>query len=141
MAALLKDRNTKMTDPGRLNTGPVLAATQIFKGALVAATAAGFVVPASDTAGIVVLGIAQFGVDNLLGGSGDLDCTFQKGTAELGTLGTVVDQADFGRPVFVSDDNNVEKTGGVANNIIAGILEKLDPDTGNPLVRIFDPTV
>jgi hypothetical protein len=140
MAALIKDRNTLAKHRGRSINVPVAASTQIFAGAMVSSNATGFAVPASDTAGEVVLGIAEEQVDNSAGADADLEIRVRKGTFELNTLGTVVNQADVGRTVFVSDDNNVEKTAGVVNNIPAGTLDSLDVESGLPWVTIFDET-
>lgn len=141
MAALAKDRNTKMTETGRLTNHPVAANAVIYKGALVSSNATGFAVPSTDTASEIVLGIAQFAVDNTGGANGDEDVTVQKGVAELENGGTVVDQADAGRPVYALDDQTVSKAAGVTNNIVVGTLEKFDPDSGKPLVKLTDPTV
>ncbi len=141
MAALTKDKNVNSKETGRSIAVQVAASTQIFAGAMVSANATGFAIPAADTAGTVVMGIAEEAGDNSSGADGDIEIRIRKGTFELLTLGTVVDQADVGRAVFVSDDQNVEKTGGVANNIKAGLLDSLDTETGNPWVRIFDETL
>ncbi len=126
MAALTKDRNTLNKELGRSILVPVAATTQIFAGAMVARNATGFAVPAADTAGLKVVGVADEGVDNDPGADGDLSIIVRKGVFGFTTLGTVIDQADMGNEVFVSDDNNLEKTGGVSNNIRAGTLDAIE---------------
>lgn len=136
MTALAKDKNTLTKDASRSINLPVAANGVIFKGGLVSTDATGFAVAASDTANEAVVGIADDTRDNTGGANGDLEVRVRKGTFELETAGTVVDQADAGRPVYVADDQTVEKIAGVTNNIVAGILDSLDVETGKPWVRV-----
>lgn len=126
MAALTQDRNTLNKELGRSILVPVAAATQVFAGGLAARSATGFAVPAADTAGLVVIGVFEEQVDNSAGADGDLSVIVRKGVFGFTTLGTVIDQADMGNEVFVSDDNNLEKVAGVVNNIRAGTLDAID---------------
>lgn len=141
MTALARDTNVNNKEIGRSINVPLAANAIVFRGSLVSANASGFGVAASDTSGEVVIGIADTGGDNTGGANGDLEVRVRKGVFELQTAGTVVDQADLGRPVYVSDDNTVEKAAGVVNNIVAGVLDSLDAASGNPWVKITDPTV
>lgn len=138
MAALAQDRNTRNRQIERTADVPVAASTTIYKGAMVSSNATGFAVPASDTAAEVVIGIADFQVDNSAGADADLTVRVSKGVFAISTLGTVIDQADLGRPVYVSDDNNVEKIAGVANNIPAGYLDEIEVDTGLFWIKITE---
>lgn len=139
MTALTKDKDVHAKETGRSIDVPLAANAIIFAGAMVSSNATGFGVAASDTTGEVVRGIAEEAADNTGGSDGDLTVRCRLGVFELLTVGTVVDQADMGRPVYVSDDATIEKIAGVTNNIIAGTLDSLDPETGNPWVAIFDP--
>lgn len=136
MTALAKDKNVNSKETTRSIAVQVAAGANIFAGAMVAANSTGFAIPASDTSGIVVMGISEEAADNTSGADGALEIRIRKGTFELLTAGTVVDQADVGRRVFVSDDATVEKAAGVVNNIPAGTLDSFDTDTGNPWVRL-----
>lgn len=126
MAALTKDRNTKNKELGRSILVPMAAAAKVFAGGMVSRNATGFAVAASDTAAEKVVGVADEQIDNTAGADGDLSVIVRKGVFEFTTLGTAVDQADMGNEVFVSDDNNIEKVGGVVNNIRAGTLDAID---------------
>ena len=127
MAALTKDRNTLNKELGRAISVPLLANAIVFAGGMAARDATGFVVPASDTAGLKVIGWFDEGGDNTGGADGDLEVIVRKGVAGFNNDGgTVVDQADLGNEVFVSDDQTVEKIAGVANNIRAGTLDRLE---------------
>lgn len=128
MAALTKDRNTKSKDIRRSIDVPVAATTTIYAGAMVAVNASGYLIPASDAAGITTVGVADHAADNSAGANGDIFCRVRKGVFAFNTAGTVVDQADAFLSVYVSDDNTVEKIAGVTNNIVAGTLDSLDPD-------------
>ena len=140
MTALLKDRDTRMQEQQRTFDVPVFADAIIFAGALVSSNATGFAVPASDTAGERLLGRAEHAVDatGLASGAASVQC--RKGVAEMENGGTVVDQVDQGRPVFILDDQTVSKVAGVANNVIAGVLDSFDAKTGKPWIKLHDPT-
>lgn len=140
MTALAKDTNVNSKRTERSISVKVAAGANIFAGAVVASNSSGFSVPASDSAGLVVQGIAERAADNTTGADGDLSLRLRKGTFELKTAGTVVDQADISRTVFVSDDATVEKAAGVVNNIPAGVLDSFDVETGRPWVTLFDET-
>ena len=103
MAALTKDKNRREKATGRKINAKVAANAVIFKGAYVGVNALGFAIEMSDSDALVPLGIADFAVDNTGGANGDEDVTVLKGTFEFENGGTVVDQADVGRPVFVLD--------------------------------------
>jgi hypothetical protein len=129
MAALTRGRTTKHKYLQRTQAYPVAAEAVIFTGALVALNAAGFLVAASDAAGIVVVGIALKDADNTGGTNGALSCGVYKGVVALNNAGaSSVDAADRGRAVYVADDNTVVKAAGVTNNIEAGILDEIDDD-------------
>ncbi len=142
MTALTKDRNTRFKFTGRTSDMKVAASQNIFAGSMVSRNATGFLIPAADTAATTVLGVADHAGDNSTGADGDVHIRVKRGpVAEFATVGTVVDQADVGLAVFVSDDQTVEKTAGVVNNIVAGVLESIDPETGQAWVKLRDPTV
>lgn len=124
--ALTADRNTAYKDGGLAAYG-VAAATVIFAGALVAVNSSGYAVPASDTAGLRVVGRAEERQDNSAGADGALTVSIREGKV-LGmknSAGNAVTAADIGRPVYVEDDETVANAGGT-NSIIAGICIGLD---------------
>lgn len=136
---LTKDRNTPHKDLGRVQRYPVLAATEIFKGALCAVTAAGFLIPAVNAAGNLVVGVAESHIDNSAGASGDLYANCRKGVFSFnGEGGDLPTQALVGHGVYAASDNEVEATPGAAA-VFAGTLEEIDGS--EYWVKIFDQTV
>ena len=78
--ALSADRNTAMQD-GELVSLPVAAATILYAGGIGAVNAAGDVVPASDAAGLKVVGRIEEYVDNSGGAAGDKAVVLRRGRA------------------------------------------------------------
>lgn len=130
MAALTTDRKIEIRAGGTTRTmiAKLAAATTIYKGALVAKNASGYVVPASDALGLAVIGFAAETVVNA-GAAGAAEITIITGVvAKLNSLvADPVVQADMHAIVRVADDNTVRNAGGVAD-IIAGICEGIDTD-------------
>ena len=123
MAALTADRNTsiKAGGPARARVGDVAAATTIFKGSVVAKDAAGHLVPASDTAGLKVLGIAEETVDNSAGAAAAKTCSYITGVeAELENAGGAIVQASKHALCYVADDQSVTTAAVGVNDIVVG---------------------
>lgn len=121
MAALAKDRNTRTRGVGQRGVGDVAAATKIYKGALIAKNAAGYIVPASDTAALVVIGVAEAQVDNTAGGNGALTVPYVTGLCvELNNAGGAIVQASKHLTCYVADDNSVTTAAVAANDIKVG---------------------
>lgn len=103
---------------------PVAAATKILQGIIVCRNAAGYAVPGSDTANLVVLGVADDEVDNTAGAAGDLSVPVQRNRAfkllndganpvtiaSIGTAGAAV----------IKDNQTVTVAAGAANDIPVG---------------------
>lgn len=108
--------------------GKLAAATTIYKGALVAKNAAGYCVPAADTAGLVVVGVAMQTVVNP-GAAGALEINIDVGGVYkfFNLAADPVVQADMHGIVRVGDDQSVRNAGGTAD-IIAGVCELIEPD-------------
>ena len=122
MSALAKDRNTRYRATGgsRTNVGDVAAATTIYKGALIAKNAAGFVVPASDTAALVVIGVAEEQVINS-GANGAKTVKYATNLAvELVNGGGAIVQASKHALCYVADDQTVTTAAVAVNDIPAG---------------------
>lgn len=99
----------------------VKAATTIYAGNLVAVDSTGYAVPAADTAGHKVVGIADEYVDNSTGASAAETVTVRSKCAVLlnnDDTNTVV-QADVGGHVYVNDATTVDNDGGT-NAVVAG---------------------
>lgn len=126
--ALVEDQRIEARSTGRLVPLKVAADVVIFMGAMVAVNAAGYAVPAEDTAGLVVIGVAQQFVDNLGGGDGGQTVRVQKGVFGLpNSAVNAVTQADVGRDAYVEDDGTVANDG-VTNGIVAGVVDELGSD-------------
>ncbi len=124
--ALTSDKNSPKTK-GEIITVPVAAATKIFAGGLVAIDANGYLVPASDTAGLKVIGIADYATDNSQGANGDVSVNVSRGVVKVDNSAThAVAQVNVGGAVFVEADDVVASQS--TNSIVAGIVVELADD-------------
>ena len=116
MPTLAKKRNTpnRSADFRQLI---VAADKTISAGAMVAVNAEGKAVPASDSAGLTVLGRAE----NRAGAG--LPVTVRAGCFRYANSATAakITTAEIGKACYVADDQTVSKTGG-DNSIVAGIV-------------------
>ena len=120
MTALSADRNT-ISKEGQLQSYP--AGVDIFyKGAMVCINAAGFVVPAADTAGYSsVIGVADEQVDNSSGSAGDLNVRVRTNRRYLFVATGTLVQGNVGETMYVVDDQTFNADQQV-NAIVAGVL-------------------
>lgn len=129
--ALTADRRTKSRE-GVINTRGIKANTKIYGGSIVCKDAAGYAVPAADTASFIVLGIAQEQMDNLtgsdLGGANNAGYPkCERGKAYL--LAAVgADHTWIGCPCYVVDDQTV-CIAGSANAVLVGFIMAVDSAT------------
>jgi len=128
LAALSADRQT----PSRafqIKGYKVDGGSIIYKGALVCLNAAGYLVPAADTAGFSgVVGVADEYIDNSGGSDGDKECRVASGRA-FQFAATSITQAMVGTVMYVVDDQTFDDAAGATNEIPAGILVKRDGNT------------
>jgi hypothetical protein len=125
MAALAKNRSTKCRHPeGGMQRVryPVKAATTIYQGSIVMLLA-GYLAPAADAAGGIVVGVAQEKVVNA-GADGAATCMVDSGGAWR-FAGSGIVAADVGKTAYVADDQTVQDATGT-NSIIAGFIEELE---------------
>lgn len=128
MTALAADRRHYRKWTARSFRIPVAAATTIYNGALVAVDTAGRAVPAADTAGLRVVGLAQEQSDNSAGAAEATYVLVLAGVFKLDNDATnPVAQADQGRPCFVVDDQTVGDQGG-GSKVVAGIVDAVESD-------------
>jgi len=131
--ALSADRNTVSRDGNQLSIA-MAAATIIYAGAMIARNAAGHAVPASDTAGELVIGSSENQVDNSVGAAGDLNITARRNRsfhfANSGASPLTI--ADIGSDALVEADDTVAKA--TVNSIVAGKV--LDVDATGVWVEI-----
>lgn len=119
MTALAADRNTQ-SKIGGIQIFPVDGGSTIYKGALVAVNAAGYLIPASDLANAKVVGVADEAVDNSAGADGALDCRVVSGRTFKFAASSIT-QAMVGEMMYVVDDQTFDDGVGT-NGIKAGRL-------------------
>jgi predicted RecA/RadA family phage recombinase len=107
MAALSDNIEIQEKD-GIVHAAPV-AVDIIYRGAMVVYNTAGYLAPASTSAGVIFAGIALEKVDNSGGSAGDLNCKYVKEGIFLLT-GSGLAQSDVGEQVYASDDQTITKT-------------------------------
>lgn len=131
MAALSANRSFKRAGTVRRTTkAPVAANAVIYSGAIVAINAAGYAVPASDTAGVKVIGVAWGSSANNTGGAnGALTVEVAEGDFEMVNAAGAVTQASLFRSVVVADDQTVTTAAVGVNDIVAGIAVDITATT------------
>lgn len=123
-------------------TFPVAASTTIYQGTLVAINAAGNALAAADTAGLVVVGIANQTVNNAGGAAGALSIEVQP----LQTLNNVEVyavnplQTWVGFLVYIVDDHTAALATSTANDIVLGRVVQVNQTgaSGKILVDVRD---
>ncbi|MDA2916454.1 hypothetical protein MYX64_06395 [Nitrospinae bacterium AH_259_B05_G02_I21] len=126
MAVLTDNRETDRKD-GILLAIPVKGTTKIYKGAMVAVDANGFLVPASDTAALRSGLVAYEKVDNSAGADGDLKCrVYRRGIFKFAA--SSITQAMVGDMMYVVDDQTFDEATGT-NAIMAGRLVDFESAT------------
>lgn len=130
MAALTTDTTRRYKDDGLgPQSIPVAADAVIFKGAIVAVDADGYLVAASDTAGLKVAGIACEAFDNTGGADGDGFVVVQQGRVKVNTTGAnAIVQADLYTNAVILDDDTVVQAAGATNDIVAGKVVEVESD-------------
>jgi len=125
MAALTGDRTDfSQRATWRTFTGDVKGGVILYFGALLAVDANGWIVPASDTAGLKVVGVAFESVDNSNGVNGAKTVQIATGVFRFANAGGAVTQSNRHRDVYVADDNSVTTAGVAANDIKAGTVDE-----------------
>jgi hypothetical protein len=109
----------------RSGTGDLAANAVIFYGTVIARNAAGNVVPASDTAALKVLGIAQAAADNTGGAAGAKSVPYVTCvTAELDNAAGAIVQANKGGLCYAADDQSVTTLAVAVNDVVVGTVTK-----------------
>lgn len=98
------------------------ASTKLYAGGFGCVNAAGYAVPGADTAGLIFQGIIREYVDNSAGANGDEDVKMRRRGLVKATMGTAITIANVGDNVFLVDDESVDLTANVTNNIFCGII-------------------
>ncbi|MCD6416735.1 MAG: hypothetical protein J7M08_08590 [Planctomycetes bacterium] len=125
MATLTSDRSTEYS-LGDLLSIPVAGSTCIYAGSLVCVNAAGYAVPAADTAGLLIAGVATAQCDNGAGSDGDLSVVVRRrGRYRFNYRGALTQDAQ-GAKVYAADDQTVDDGAGVTNDILVGVIDKVE---------------
>ena len=95
-------------------------AEKIPEGALVMVNAAGYAVNATDTAGGVVVGIADETVDNSAGSVGDKSIKVRRSGVFTFVFGGTATIADVNTLVYVVDNQTVDLVGVTTNDVLVG---------------------
>lgn len=127
MAPLTTGRNTPARNADRRNF-PLEAAAVIYAGAMVALNASGYLVPASVSTTLKVVGRAEADVDNSSGAAGDLGCEVNTGAFHYANSAAAdaIALSDVGANCYAVDDQTVAKTDGTSTRSIAGIIFDVD---------------
>ncbi|MDW8106217.1 MAG: hypothetical protein RMK45_01925 [Armatimonadota bacterium] len=137
MPALSQPHETHERE-GLIVAYPVKANTRIWKGALVCVDSTGYLVPASDAAGLRFVGVAFESVDNTGGSNGAKRCrVIKRGSFVYNRSGNFA-PADVGLTVRAVSDNEVAKTS--THNLIVGTIVEL-VDGNRVRIRIDNHTV
>ena len=113
--ALTKPRDTREV-VGDLFRGTVAAGETIHAGALAAINATGYIVPASDTNGLRVIGRAEHSA-----AAGE-SVLLKRGVFVYGNEGDIAD-GDVGSYCFAANDQSVKKSGDCPAGLVRGISE------------------
>lgn len=123
----MAERKTPMRDGVKIALG-VAANTLVEAGHMGAVNAAGYVVPASNTVGLKVMGRIEQTVDNTGGANGDLSVEIlrRKAFKLKNSSASPVTVAKIGESVMVEDSITVAND--TTNDIPAGTCIGLEPD-------------
>ncbi len=122
MAALTKDRATPYREGVEVEY-PVAASVKIYAGSLVCVNTGGFAVPAADTSGFRLAGVALEQVNNLTGADGAKNVRVRRqGVFEFDAAS--ITQAMVGDPMYAVDDHTFDDAAGPSNDVKVGVLVK-----------------
>lgn len=127
--AVTAARNTPIMGAGGLpvlTNYPVAATTTIYEGTLVAINSSGYLVEATTTSTLKVVGMALESVDNSAGSNGDKYCNVQQGVARW-VNGASITLSSVGALVYVVDNETVT-TSAAGSPPIAGTLYHVDSE-------------
>lgn len=128
MTAIAAERDTQRRQGDRA-AYPVLAATKVLAGTIVALTAAGYAQGGAVATTLKAVGVADETADNTAGASGDIkvpirnDGWFRFSNSAAGDLITI---ADIGNNCYIVDNQTVAKTDGGATRSVAGKIRDVD---------------
>lgn len=121
MTALAADKIQQYTEGVEVAL-PVITSDCIYGGALVCVNAAGYALPGDDTAGLIFEGVAVERADNTDGANGDITVNVRRRGLFKMLFDTAISIANVGDNVFLVDDQTVDLTANVDNNIFCGVI-------------------
>jgi hypothetical protein len=134
---LTADRDTLIIAKPSLKGYPVLNDTTIYKGGMVCLGTTGYAIPATDTAGLKVLGVAdETVISPASDDDGDKKIRVRSGEM-YDFAATSITQAMLGDVMYVVDDETFDDAAGATNEVPAGILSEFISTTRG---KIFIPT-
>ncbi len=119
--ALSADKKSELKEGVEIPLEVADSAT-LYAGGFGCVNAAGYVVPGADTAGLIFMGVIREYVDNSSGSNGDETVRMLRRGLVKTTLDTAITIANVGDNVFLADDESVDLTANVTNNIFCGII-------------------
>jgi hypothetical protein len=103
----------------------VAAGAVIVAETIVAMNTSGFLVPASDTKGLIVIGKAKTSADNTAGGNGAIVCFVE--TPLSGIFNSVgLALIDIGHTAYILDASNIGTQAMTTNSVVGGVIRWLD---------------
>jgi hypothetical protein len=110
-----------------IDNHPVAASTKIYKGSMVALSA-GYLVPASTSTSLIVVGRAEATVDNTTGSAGALFCDVRRGQFQWDNSASadLIAQANVGALCYAVDDHTVALTSGSSTRSVAGTIKRVE---------------
>lgn len=121
MTALSADKKTEYREGVDISL-PVDDGDIIYAGALACVNADGYIVPGSDTEGLIFVGVAREYADNSGGQDGDVSAVVRRHGLFKMALGHSISQANVGDNVFIVDDQTVDLTAYTTNDIFCGVI-------------------
>jgi|SRR3989339_1173041 hypothetical protein len=122
MSALTRDRATPYREGIEVEY-LVAANTKIYAGSLVCVNAAGYAVPAADTSGYQLAGVALEQVDNSDGSDGGKTVRLRRtGVFEFDAVS--ISQSMVGLLMYAADDHTFDDAAGLTNDVKVGLLVK-----------------
>jgi hypothetical protein len=127
MTAMTQDRNTPARD-ARDFQFPVAASVNIYAGALVALTSAGYATKGQTATGLKGVGVAQAPADNTAGADGAIGVKVRRGCFRFAnsTAADALGVADVGNDCYMVDDQTVAKTSASNTRSVAGKVRDVD---------------
>ena len=146
MTAISTDVDRGCSDaPMALHSCKVYQSTTIPQGAIVSVVSGtGYAINGASAITHLVQGWAKDAVDNSTGSSGDKTVTIKSGVGYFsnGTSSDEIVQADFGKPVFLGDNDTATKTSASGTRSILGVcLGLVVTELGTKVAVLVGPSI